>query len=57
MAGALGDKVIAMQPGELELQVLLAVTQTFPAVVPKVTVTVFVPCPAVTLAPVGTVQL
>ena len=33
------------------------VTQTFPDVDPKVIVTEFVPCPEVTVAPAGTVQL
>ena len=36
---------------------LVSVTLTFPAVVPNVTVMAFVPCPAVIVAPAGTVQL
>ena len=38
-------------------QALVGVTVTLPAVVPQVTVIEVVPWPAVTLAPLGTVQL
>jgi len=38
-------------------QLLLGVTLTFPEVVPQVTVIEVLPCPAVMLAPAGTVQL
>ena len=57
IAGALAATETARQFCELVLQLLLASTQIFPAVFPKVTVTAAVPCPAVMLAPEGTVQL
>ena len=57
IAGALGDTDMALQTCEVELQVLLASTQILPLLVPKVTVMVFVPAPAVMLAPPGNVQL
>jgi len=38
-------------------QLLVGVTLTFPEVVPHVTVIEVLPCPAVMLAPAGTVQL
>jgi hypothetical protein len=52
-----GFTVTAVQTCVPVKQALEGVTQTFPELVPKVTVMVLVPCPLVTVAPLGTVQL
>ena len=57
IAGVFGSTVTVIQFWVPELQLLLAFTQTLPAVVPKSTVMVFVPCPAVIVAPAGTVHV
>ena len=56
IACALGDTLTARHFCGLVLQLLLAVTQTFPPEVANVTVMDVVPCPAVILAPAGTVH-
>ena len=49
--------VTALLLAELVPQLLVAVTLTLPEVAPKVTVALVVPCPAVTVAPAGTVHV
>ena len=51
-----GFTVTPMQVTELVPHALDAETQTLPEVLPKVTVIERVPCPAVMMAPGGTVQ-
>ena len=57
--GVAGGEVIVtnLQLAALVPQLLVAVTHTFPEVLPKVTVIFVVPCPDVTVAPAGAVQV
>ena len=57
IAGAFGDTVMYWQLCALEPQLLAAVTQILPGVLPKLTVIAFVPVPELMVAPEGTVQL
>ena len=52
-----GFTVIDWQLAKPDPHPLLAVQQTLPEVLPKVIVTEFVPCPAVMVAPAGTVHV
>jgi hypothetical protein len=57
IGGAVAEILTAWQRCEVELHKLLAFTQMFPELVPKVTVILLVPFPVVMLASAGTVQL
>ena len=57
LVGKFGFIVIATQLALLIPQLFIATIHTFPALVPKVTVILFVPAPAVMVAPAGIVQL
>ena len=59
MPGATGIEftVIVCEEAEDVPHVFVAVTETFPDVEPNVTVALVVPCPAVIVAPAGTVHV